>query len=332
MLAQLIDTENLKNKNAIRKHLMIAVIHIFRYSKADRRMIMNSQQLQCFIHVSERLNFTKAAESLYLSVPTVTHHIKSLEEELGTQLFYRSSRVVKLTENGEAFYHSAKDILYRMEQAKLSFHDQSTKKTRIFRIGCMSAIELKILESVMKNMKEQFPYIRPKIIVDDFFSLKNLFENGQLELVIGTKGLSNQSYFKKIVTHQSYAVVASTHQFASKKEIAFLELVKHTLITLPPRCIPFEKGNKLQEHLTLYRQDHDHIAGESEQECLLLAKCNYGIALLPGFLIPKDDKDISAIAITGTKNIEYGFYYVNKEEHIQYFIKEYEKFFHQCQL
>ena len=65
---------------------------------------MNSQQLQCFIYVAERLNFTKAAEALYLSVPTVTHHIKSLEEELGIQLFYRSSRVVKLTENGEKFY------------------------------------------------------------------------------------------------------------------------------------------------------------------------------------------------------------------------------------
>ena len=61
---------------------------------------MNLQQLQCFIHVAERLNFSKAAESLYLSVPTVTHHIKSLEEEVKTQLFYRSSRVVKLTANG----------------------------------------------------------------------------------------------------------------------------------------------------------------------------------------------------------------------------------------
>ena len=71
---------------------------------------MNSQQLQCFIYVAERLNFTKAAEALYLSVPTVTHHIKSLEEELGIQLFYRSSRVVKLTENGEKFYFDAKDF------------------------------------------------------------------------------------------------------------------------------------------------------------------------------------------------------------------------------
>lgn len=71
--------------------------------------------------MAERLNFTKAAESLYLSVPTVTHHIKSLEEELGVQLFYRSSRVVQLTESGETFYYDARDILYRMKKQKTSF-------------------------------------------------------------------------------------------------------------------------------------------------------------------------------------------------------------------
>ena len=53
---------------------------------------MNTQQLECFIHVADKLNFTKAAEELYLSTPTVTHHIKSLEEELGAQLFYRTSK------------------------------------------------------------------------------------------------------------------------------------------------------------------------------------------------------------------------------------------------
>lgn len=283
---------------------------------------MNSQQLQCFIQVAERLNFSKSAESLYLSVPTVTHHIKNLEEELGTQLFYRSSRVVKLTENGEAFYHTAKDILYRMEKAKKSFHDQQIQKTQLFRIGCMTVMELKNLETIMKKIKEHYPFIRPKIIVDDFFSLKNLYENGQLELVICTNGLSKKDHFKKIKTHQSYAVVPVEHPLTRQKGMTVQQLTKYTLIALPPRCMPFEKGNRLQEYLTLYKQDHDHIVSESEQEALLLAKCGYGIALLPGFLIP-DDCTIRKIPISGAEDIDYGFFYTSQAEHIQYFIQEY---------
>ncbi|MBM6840331.1 LysR family transcriptional regulator [[Clostridium] spiroforme] len=283
---------------------------------------MNSQQLQCFIHVAERLNFSKAAESLYLSVPTVTHHIKSLEEEVKTQLFYRSSRVVKLTANGETFYHTAKDILYRMEGAKKLFYDQQPQKISLFRIGCMTAIELKILENVISKMKEQFPNIRPRIIIDDFFSLKNLYENGQLELVICTTGLAKKTEFKKIMTYQSYAVVPLSHPLAKQEYVTFEQLVEYTLITLPPRCIPFEKGNKLQEYLTLYKQDHDHIVSESEQEGLLLAKCGYGIALLPGFLIPDDDQ-VKKIPIAETENIDYGFFFNNSEKHIQFFIQNY---------
>lgn len=151
---------------------------------------MNTQQLQCFLYVAERLNFTKAAETLFLSVPTVTHHIKSLEEELGILLFYRNSRVVKLTEQGEKFYFDAKDIFLRMQDVRDQFHNYMEQETVLLRIGCMTDTELEKLEPVLKQMRKSYPYIRPKVIVRDFYDLKNLYENQQLELAIATYGLS----------------------------------------------------------------------------------------------------------------------------------------------
>ena len=64
---------------------------------------MNTQQLECFVRVADKLNFTKAAEGLHISTPAVTHHIKNLEEELNTALFIRNSKMVKLTEPGALF-------------------------------------------------------------------------------------------------------------------------------------------------------------------------------------------------------------------------------------
>lgn len=284
---------------------------------------MNSQQLQCFIYVAERLNFTKAAEALFLSVPTVTHHIKSLEEELGTTLFYRNSRVVKLTEQGEKFYFDAKDIFLRMEEARNQFQCYTEQKYTRFRIGCMTEIELKKLEPVLKLMKETYPLIRPKVIVKDFFELKNLYENQQLDLVISTYGLSEQGEFKKISTYRSCAVMADDHLLANEKELTFEQIASENLITLPPKCIPFQKGNKFQEYLTLHAQDHSHIVSEGEAESILLAKCGYGIALLPEFLIAPQDGIIS-VPVADTKNIEYGIFYKNKEKYIRYFIKNYK--------
>lgn len=285
---------------------------------------MNTQQLQCFIYVAERLNFTKAAEALYLSVPTVTHHIKSLEEELGIQLFYRNSRVVRLTQSGERFYYNAKDILLRIQETKEQFHSYAQKETQLFRIGCMTDKEFGTLECVLKQMREKYPYIRPKVIVRDFFDLKNLYENQQLELVIATKGLSTQGLYKKNKLFQSYAILPQNHILAQEKEISFGQIAEETLITLPPRCIPFEKGNRFQEYLTLHAQDHRHIVSEGEAESMLLAKCGYGIALLPGFLL-SSEKDMVSVPIADTKNIEYGFYYKDNEKHTRYFMDCYRQ-------
>ncbi len=285
---------------------------------------MTSQQLECFIYVAERLNFTKAAEALYLSVPTVTHHIKNLEEELGTRLFYRNSRIVKLTEQGEKFYYDAKDIYMKMEDAKSHFQHQGTSSSVIFRIGCMSENEFEKIEPILKKINRRFPYVQPKIIAKDFFDLKNLYENQQLEIAIATRDLSNQGTYKRLFDYESYALMPPCHSLAKEKELSVEQLAEESLITLPPKNIPFIKGNPLQEFLALHAQDHTHIVSENESESVLLAKCGYGIAILPGFLVLKED-ELVCIPIRDTKNIEYGLYYRNTDRHIQFFLKEYIK-------
>lgn len=287
---------------------------------------MTSQQLECFIYVAERLNFTKAAEALYLSVPTVTHHIKNLEEELGTRLFYRNSRIVKLTAQGEKFYYDAKDIYMKMQDTKNRFQNYDKSQSVIFRIGCMSENEFKKIEPILKQIKEQLPYIQPKVIVKDFFDLKNLYENQQLEIAIATHDLSNQGTYKKLFCYESYALIPPSNPLANEKELSVEQLAEESLITLPPKNIPFIRGNKLQEFLTLHAQDHTHIVCESVGESILLAKCGYGIAILPGFFV-SGDNELVCIHIKDTKNIEYGLYYRNTDKHIKFFLNEYIKIF-----
>ena len=59
---------------------------------------MNTVQLECFLAVAEYLNFSKAADFLKITQPAVSHQITSLEDELGTRLFVRTSKNVSLTE------------------------------------------------------------------------------------------------------------------------------------------------------------------------------------------------------------------------------------------
>lgn len=58
---------------------------------------MNTIQLECFLMVADCLNFTKAAESLKITQPAVSHQIRALEDELGVKLFIRTNKRVSLT-------------------------------------------------------------------------------------------------------------------------------------------------------------------------------------------------------------------------------------------
>lgn len=67
---------------------------------------MTDRQIQCFLEVCKEMNFTKAAERLFIPQPAVSRYISSLEKELGVPLFIRkSSRSISLTDNGKTFYN-----------------------------------------------------------------------------------------------------------------------------------------------------------------------------------------------------------------------------------
>ena len=83
---------------------------------------MDIRSLQYFITVAEELNITKAAEKLHMSQPPLSTQIKGLETELGTQLFIRGKRRLKLTESGQLLYRRAKEILSLTDKTKSDIH------------------------------------------------------------------------------------------------------------------------------------------------------------------------------------------------------------------
>ena len=71
-------------------------------------------QIKCFLEVGKYLNFTKAAESLYTSQPSITKHILSLEKEVDLQLFIRTKHHVQFTPAGKMLYKESQNILKKV--------------------------------------------------------------------------------------------------------------------------------------------------------------------------------------------------------------------------
>lgn len=85
---------------------------------------MNTVQLECFLAVAQYLNFSKAAESVSITQPAVSHQIGSLEDELGVKLFVRTSKSVSLTREGIMFISDAEQILKIAGSAKFRLSEK----------------------------------------------------------------------------------------------------------------------------------------------------------------------------------------------------------------
>ena len=294
---------------------------------------MNTQQLECFICVADKLNFTKAAEELYLSTPTVTHHIKSLEEELGTKLFIRNSRMVQLTNMGKIFYSDAKDILNRVCISRKKMSEENSDKISFFKIGCSSHVELVNMENILKKMRNSLPNIYPRILVKPYSTIRNLLKGGNIELALVTRDMVKDisCKFMLIKEIKTYAIFKKGYEIdgmclEDMDSISFQDLKSECLITLSPKYIPFKPGNVLQENLTLHSEYGFNIVCDSDIEAIQLAKSGYGVAILPENTIPDIMDDIVIKVISDQSSVDYGIAYQKdaENERIKFFIENFE--------
>lgn len=214
---------------------------------------MNSQELKCFVVAADRLNFTRAAKELYVTPPTVTHHIQHLEEELGVKLFIRDSKSVQLTTAGEIFYHDAHDILLRMEAIPNRLKAVKSNEQTILKIGCTMSQETKCLTKALRLFHKENSRVSPRIYLDDYFQLVNRLVENQLDFILGTKAMIQdrpECTFRKLSTSTTKAIIPKNIFQTSKEMISFNEIQDCPFITLRQKSIPKLKEDVLEHFLS----------------------------------------------------------------------------------
>lgn len=129
---------------------------------------MNTDQLRCFLTVAEYLNFTKAAEHLHVTHPAVSQQIRNLEKELGTTLFERSTRSVKLTETGHIFLSDARQMLEIAGRARRRFTNPEDNRIDILNLGTNNFPSLFRLTDALAALHQSHPSLHPRLHVIPF--------------------------------------------------------------------------------------------------------------------------------------------------------------------
>ena len=199
---------------------------------------MNTTQIKCFLAVTQTLNFTKAAEQLFISQPGLSRQIVSLERELNTLLFIRESRNVRLTPAGvvfakglEGFNSKYEELIHRVQKVGQGYSGSLV-------IGMLDGYY--ITEDLYeKNMK--FAADNPNIDVivkqGSYGDLRRWLENGEIDIALTLSfELANM---KNVVSTEfrpapPIMVVSKHTELGKKEEITLEDFKTETMILVSP--------------------------------------------------------------------------------------------------
>ncbi|MEB2493988.1 LysR family transcriptional regulator [Peribacillus frigoritolerans] len=255
--------------------------------------------LKTFVTLVEVKNFTKTAEILLMSQPSVSLHIKKLEEEFQTKLFLRSPKFLKVTLTGEILYDRAKQMITIYEQTRqdIQEHDKSIKGE--LKIGASFTIGEYILPSLLIDLQEEYPELELQVIIGNTEEIVQAVRLYKVDIGL----IEGQTNEKELSVHpfmqdELFIVSSNNHELANKDDVEITDLHDQAWVTR-------EVGSGTREYLNhVIRSNGLKIksiltisSNQGIKETLI--KNGSGLALLSRSVIERDvqNKIISIIQV-----------------------------------
>ncbi len=192
---------------------------------------MEFKQLKSFMAVVECGSFTKAAEKTLSSQPTISTHIKALEEELGTKLIIRDTKNIKVNEKGKELYECALRIMGIKEKLIKSWADEESNSICI---GASSIPSAHILPKITGAFRELHPEISMIVHQSDSSRIIEDLENGAYDLgMVGEDFSGGNIICRPIAEDETLLITPNTDEYRSYVEsngAPVLEILKGPII------------------------------------------------------------------------------------------------------
>ncbi|WP_116040363.1 LysR substrate-binding domain-containing protein [Amycolatopsis palatopharyngis] len=196
---------------------------------------MELQQLRAFLAVAEELHFGRAAERLHIAQPPLSRIIQQLERDLGTRLFDRTTRTVRLTSAGEALVLPARDILDGCRVARASVKAAGLGETGRVRVGFAGPSSHMLIGRLARLVRRQHPGIELNLrsVTYGYEALAQVIE-GSMDLAIVRWNSAPPGIASRIVQEEHYVLVVPTaHPLADRDIVSVAELRDEPFIALP---------------------------------------------------------------------------------------------------
>jgi len=243
---------------------------------------MELRHLRYFVAVATTQNFTRAAELLNISQPPLSRQIAQIEEEVGTRLFERGSRPVKLTEAGRFFLtHATRLLEHADDLPKLTRRVANVERRLV--IGFVASTLYGALPAVIRRFRRTFPNIELSLAEMSTVAQLQALHTGAIDVGFGRIRLDDPTVKREVLREERLMVALSDDHplCALTQPLSLRQLAREPLIIYPRRPRP----SYADQVLSAFKDrgiDHPDVHEVQElQTALGLVAAGVGVALVP---------------------------------------------------
>lgn len=181
-------------------------------------MTASIKQLRAFVEIARRGNFTRAAEALSLSQPALTIIINQFEDILGVRLFDRTTRRVRLTQEGSAFLPTAERLLHDFDTAIDDLRAVAERRRGRVGIAALPSVAVRLLPDIVAKFTLRYPGISVHLHDDNASGVQQRVLRGEVDFGIGSRWEDSADLeFRPLLSDPFGLVCPADHPLASAR-------------------------------------------------------------------------------------------------------------------
>ncbi len=266
---------------------------------------MTLTKIKFFLEVARQLNFTKAAESLFIAQPNLSKHISQMEEEIGVQLFVRTKRSVRLTEAGSLLAEELEGVPQLVENAFEQARALAKGETGRLSIGILEAQDMnKFLLDNLLAFEKQFPHVELILDRSGFSRLRKGLGIGYYDAIITMDFdvAAEKNFDHKVILQQQGTIAINRHNpLAEKSDLTLQDLKDENFVVISAEESPM--GYRMFMDQMQEAGIKPNIVREltSLESLILCVETGIGITLLDHNTRLENNREVSLVTIPDSR-------------------------------
>ena len=255
---------------------------------------MELRELVSFYHVARLHSVSKAARTLELGQPTVTTHLRKLEDEFGITLFDRIKRPIQLTSEGVILLELVTPVVTAIDILKTQM-DYSERRGS-FVVGAYQDLVMHHLPKGIQAFRDQFPDVRIRLMARAYSSLIQLVKSGELDMAFCSPPPADEATleFTELFEYNVVLMTAPGHSLMERHPVQLQDIAEWPLILSGPESLT---RSKVEQALKSQGIGYEVVLAMDDTESIKrYVEIGMGVAITSDFTLHEEDHDKLGVA------------------------------------